>query len=324
MSLESILDHLHIEYSDVGKDLRVKCLNPAHNDKNPSMYIGKEFPYPIYCFSCGYQGSIVKNSEEIFGNPFSKITQSLGLDFSSQKKFEKKVYTRRVKPDVDIQATLIPVFQNKQAMDYVKSRNISDDFIRFFDCFYMQEGTIITNKEESKWYKRLCIPVYDAKKNIISLEGRDITRQARAKVLYPKGANLRYHLFNWENIDKEKPVYICEGIMGLSTIWQIDRNVISTYGKELTDEQKAMIKQLHKIIIVPDNDWNKGKDNLLESIRKFESFYGEREFEVVVIEDEGKDPNDYTVDEFRKILVNNRMTAAKVLTTKYEKIGELI
>lgn len=319
--LEEFLSKLRIPFESKGNDLVIQCKSSLHQDNSPSMRIGKSFPFPIYCFGCKYSGSLVKNSKDLFGIHFFEVMDKNKIDTSSVEYFResqsKKKLSRRVKQQIDFFGEKQSIVKNKIAFDYVKSRNISDDFIRFFNCFYVEKASIVVDNEESNWYKRLCIPIYD-RGNLISIEGRDVTRKSPVKCLYPKKTSLKRHLFNYENIDESKSVYITEGVMGLSSIWQIDKNVISTYGKCLSDEQKDLISKLKKIIVIPDNDWNKNKDNLKDTLEEYDSFYA-REYEVVVLEKIGSDPNDYSLDDLKKILVESKYSSSEVLVKKYMK-----
>lgn len=59
MNVEEILTTRNIQFQVSGSDYVVKCLNPEHDDNNPSMRIDKVSG--VYnCFSCGYKGDIFK------------------------------------------------------------------------------------------------------------------------------------------------------------------------------------------------------------------------------------------------------------------------
>jgi len=59
-SVEEILREKNIYYKFSGKDLLIKCLNPDHDDGNPSMRIDRVLGI-FNCFSCGYKGSLFKH-----------------------------------------------------------------------------------------------------------------------------------------------------------------------------------------------------------------------------------------------------------------------
>lgn len=56
---EDVLKENSVQYAHQGGDLVIKCLNPEHEDRNPSMRIDK-ITGAYHCFSCGFKGSIFK------------------------------------------------------------------------------------------------------------------------------------------------------------------------------------------------------------------------------------------------------------------------
>jgi DNA primase len=57
MNVIDILNDRHIKYREAGKDYLVTCINPEHDDSNPSMRIDKVTGI-FHCFSCGHKGNI--------------------------------------------------------------------------------------------------------------------------------------------------------------------------------------------------------------------------------------------------------------------------
>ena len=70
MNVEELIQKKKIMYRQQGADFVVHCLNPEHDDSNPSMRIDK-ITGIFHCFSCGYKGSIFK----YFDTPVSFLEQ---------------------------------------------------------------------------------------------------------------------------------------------------------------------------------------------------------------------------------------------------------
>ena len=71
MTVEELLIEEKIKFKQSPADFVVHCLNPEHDDTNPSMRIDKITG--IYnCFSCGFKGNIFK----LFDKPQMCITKS--------------------------------------------------------------------------------------------------------------------------------------------------------------------------------------------------------------------------------------------------------
>ena len=56
---EEVLTEKGVQFSSQGGDFVVQCLNPEHDDSNPSMRIDK-ITGAYHCFSCGFKGTIFK------------------------------------------------------------------------------------------------------------------------------------------------------------------------------------------------------------------------------------------------------------------------
>ena len=59
MVVTEILDKHNIPFTVKGQDYVVSCLNPEHEDNNPSMHIDQQ-EGAFHCFSCGFKGNVFK------------------------------------------------------------------------------------------------------------------------------------------------------------------------------------------------------------------------------------------------------------------------
>ena len=59
MKVVDILQERKLEFKVSGRDYLVRCLNPEHEDRNPSMRIDN-ITGIFNCFSCGYKGNLFK------------------------------------------------------------------------------------------------------------------------------------------------------------------------------------------------------------------------------------------------------------------------
>jgi DNA primase len=58
--VEALLKEKGIPFNFSGHDLLIRCLNPEHPDKNPSLRVDK-LTGMLHCFSCGFKGNIFKH-----------------------------------------------------------------------------------------------------------------------------------------------------------------------------------------------------------------------------------------------------------------------
>src|SRR6056300_1094424 len=57
MNVQELLENKQVPFLPKGKDFVVSCLNPEHDDSNPSMRID-QITGIFNCFSCGFKGNI--------------------------------------------------------------------------------------------------------------------------------------------------------------------------------------------------------------------------------------------------------------------------
>jgi DNA primase len=312
------------------------CICPYHPDKNPSLHIMKGVSRPeikglVKCMSCGKITHIYKLCEDLTGQNMYKL---LGIEgeledyqFKHILKEQNKSHNPFInklekveKKELIIDGELEEPYNNIKLMKYLyNNRKIKNKFIDAFGIKYARKVNINKPydklKNKGTWFiDRFVIPIYENNK-LISMEGRIYYESEYTKVLYPKLSSSNV-LFNYENINKNELVYIVEGIMGLSSIWQyLSTNVIATMGKVLTSYQKKLIAKLPYICIIPDNDFP-DNDNVKDMLEIYDEFYP-HEYELHIIEKEKTDPNDLSIEEIKKI-PENKVSSIEYLMNKYE------
>ena len=63
MNVEELIQKKKIPYRLQGADIVVGCLNPEHDDSNPSMRIDK-ITGIFHCFACGFKGNVFKHYDQ--------------------------------------------------------------------------------------------------------------------------------------------------------------------------------------------------------------------------------------------------------------------
>jgi DNA primase len=302
-SPESIIAMLGLVMVDKGEYFLGQC--PFHADTNPSFSIKKEGYFK--CFSCGKTGNIYQLIKHITGKT---AKQFLGIDDYESFEFMaslKKEPDRSHFPDfskiVQVGDT-VDCYSNKACKDYLNRRGINKEFVDFFKLSYAD----YVKYNDTLFYDRLIIPIY-RDKNLVGIEGRDVTGKQNPKVLYCRGSKVD-SIFNLDSLSIEEPIIITEGVLDTVKIWQnISKNVCSIFGVALSNKQVETIDSFKKVILFPDGD--EAGIGVIEELYEVLNL----EFEVAIIND--KDPNDATVEELRDA-IDNRVTATKYFIKKEE------
>lgn len=268
-------------------------LCPFHLEKTPSFSIKKKGFFK--CFGCGKSGTMNSLVFQLTGKSIYKFLgvqdlSSFYFENSIKSKKEKERVSFEVKP-LEIKGTFEEIQNNLNAKNYIELRRVPKEFINFFDIVY-SNYTIINGTE---FKKRIMIPIYEDGK-LTGYEGRSINSFVKPKVLYNKGASVST-LFNIDNLDREKPLIVCEGTWDIPQIFcYINQNSTHTFGAAISNKQKKLLNEFKEIILFLDND-EAGENVALQ----FDSFY-EKEFLITKPPKEGQDPGDLTLEQIKECL----------------------
>jgi DNA primase len=158
-----LLEERGIFYKLSGNDVLIKCLNPEHDDGNPSMRIDKVLGV-FHCFSCGYKGSLFRH---------------YNVEYS-----ETEVRREKLKRLIsNIRSSGIGLSMPEGYMPYIGNwRGIKPETYKNFSAF---------RHHDSQFIGRINFPIIDASGRIVAFQGRDETGTLDNKYLfYPSGVKL--------------------------------------------------------------------------------------------------------------------------------------
>jgi DNA primase len=200
LTTEELLTKKKIDFNPKGKDLLVRCINPEHEDKHPSMRIDK-ITGVFQCWSCGFKGNIFQH----FGTKgnFLQIKRQKTKDLITQKLAESV--------GLDIPINAIP-FENEW-------RGISKETYRHFEAF-----------QHSDFAGRVVFPIRGPSGRIAAFAGRHMTKGYDPRyIIYPTGASLPLFPTNIEPI--ESRIILVEGLFDMLNLWDKGlHNVMCTFG----------------------------------------------------------------------------------------------
>ena len=239
-------------------EIMISC--PFHKDNSPSFGIDIKNGR-AHCFSCGWSGSIESLYKTVTGQSIRKVlnlpNDSFSL-FSSQEIYKKKLQdaeeTEVTLKNVYItynSQDILDISSSAECISYLNQRGISLDIAKTMNMRYCEEARI----NGTFFKRRLLIPVYENHR-LISIEGRRIFREdPDPKVLYPKNCTVNT-LYDIDNLNKDKPLYVCEGLMDLAVLRSCDffENSTSVFGANITKRQLYLLKNFNKVIYINDLD----------------------------------------------------------------------
>lgn len=156
MNVINILDNRQLQYREAGKDYLIKCLNPEHDDNNPSMRVDKVTGI-YHCFSCGDKGNIFTH--------FGATPNFVDIEVS---KLQDKIRELLSGTNLTMPADAVPFCRDYRGIQAAT---------------YMQVHAFTSNQED-EFRGRLIFPLYDLRGNIKVFMGRDLHSELKYKYMF--------------------------------------------------------------------------------------------------------------------------------------------
>jgi len=162
MNVEELLNTKDISFIPKGKDFLVRCLNPEHEDRNPSMRVD-QITGIFNCFSCGYKGNLFTH----FGQKANKM------------ELRKQLMRKKI-DEIRFQSSGLQMPEGY--MPYVGNwRNVRPETYKDFEAF------IHAGKD---FNGRICFPIRDRSARIVAFQSRTTGDQQPKYLNTPPGAKL--------------------------------------------------------------------------------------------------------------------------------------
>ena len=271
-------------------------LCPFHNEKSPSFSVspGKQM---YYCFGCGAGGNVftflMEYENYTFPEAMKALAERAGValpehEYSQEEKKQQDLRLRLL--ELNKMAAKYFYYQlrtesGKQAMAYLKNRQLSDETIKSFglgfankysnDLYqYMKKQGVsdellresgLMNVDEKrgmydKFWNRVIFPIMDVNSRVIGFGGR-VMGDGKPKYLnspetkiFDKSRNL-YGL-NVARTARKKNMLVCEGYMDVISLHQAGfKNAVASLGTALTTQHAALLKRYtDEVILTYDSD----------------------------------------------------------------------
>ena len=227
INVQELLENKQVPFLPKGKDFVVSCLNPEHDDGNPSMLVD-QITGIFNCFSCGFKGSLFVH----FGEKASFLHLRREL-------LKKKIREKR--------AESVGLSFPPNALPYVGNwRDIRPETYRKFEAF----------QEHDTFIGRIVFPVRDISGKIVAFNARHMTGGTPKYMINPPGA--RMPLFPSKVEPIQGSVILVEGIYDMINLHDKGlTNAVCCFGTRNINEDKLSILRLQGVeeaIVFLDGD----------------------------------------------------------------------
>jgi DNA primase len=227
MNVEDLLISKKISFMPTGKDFVVRCLNPEHDDRNPSMRIDQVTGI-FNCFSCEYKGNVFTH--------FGEKANRMEIQRQLLKKKIKKV--REESTGIELP---------KDAVPYIGGwRDIRPETYKNF-------GAFLSSAKE--FTGRICFPIKDRTGKVVAIQSRTQTNQMPKYYNAPFGAKMPLYPIVQP---LQNSVLLVEGIFDVLNLHDKGiSNAICCFGVKNFNEEKLevlIVQGISNIDIFLDND----------------------------------------------------------------------
>ena len=219
MKVDELLQEKRIDFKVSGQDYVVKCLNPDHEDNNPSMRIDS-ITGIFNCFSCGFKGNLFTH----FGAAANFL----------------EIKRQKLKTSIEEKRSASVGFEFPKGFQPYKGnwRGIQPETYKHFDAFM---------HHDSQYNGRIVFPIRDITGKVVAFNGRHMTMTEIPKYLiYPPQAKLPLYPSNVTPIKGK--VILVEGIFDMINLWDKGlTNAICCFGTKNIDTEKLSILKMQNI-----------------------------------------------------------------------------
>jgi len=278
MDVQTLLNEKKLDFTSQGRDYVVKCLNPEHDDSNPSMRIDK-ISGLFNCLSCGFGGDIFD---------YYSINKEKFIDIKINE-IREKIQKLLAQKSIPMPLDAIP-FKS----DF---RGIKGSTYEKFGAFTTESLKIMEG--------RLVFPIKDIQGNIIAFQGRYMYSDLDPKYrFYPEHTSVQFHPIIPEPINDS--IILVEGIFDMLNLYDKGlHNAVTSFGINLGTVKRAKKKAavadrfntfklqgIDTIWVMYDGDerGRKASEGLSENIKASRKFF----VDTIDLQD-GMDPGEFTL-----------------------------
>lgn len=265
LGVESVVDVLTTTFGldgdMVGDEYKVHCVNPAHDDRDPSMGINLETGY-WNCFACGIGGDLLDLGKRVLGIPQREVRQRLkpstpeALLSSVQRKLAAVSLPTRKRREAVI---TLPGPYEDGPLDELYERRFQEDTLRRWGVRFCPEQTLEGKNGEFTITNSIAIPIRDARGQLLAWCYRATKRSAlwqqeNARYIYTPDFPISEVWFGLDHHDNASDIVVVEG--GLDCIWldQCGFPALALLGSKMGDRKVMRLQKYRTVTLFADRD----------------------------------------------------------------------
>lgn len=302
MNIQKILKQLNISFKkgpqkNIGIDMiGLNCPYCYKHglSKDKSNHLGI-FPNGTFsCWRCNESGNLFKLLKDLVKIDKATYDRLVNTSFHSEEEtvnnlITKKLITKKenIVPQMPLEAKPIENCGTSIALqNWLGRRKFDLELLKKWGIYYCDHGVL---------FNHVIIPVYDKNGEYVGYQSTDVTGTSPRKYYFPPKFQAKNYLYGEQfisSIDSSANYVIV--VEGVTDAWRIKDNVVATLGKQITDAQRNLLKEMNAILLFAlDND------SIIDIKREVEWWrdYGCESYGIYLPEPPPKyDPDKYIID----------------------------
>ena len=264
VNVEQLLKTLNLPYKKSGNDAIIKCFNPNHKEKDPSMFVHLKTGM-YHCFGCRIKGNIlsfVKNSGQLTteeaqefiedtekgGTTEEEIHESMKVKMSSRTATKDFYPTVKELPTKEIQHNYYLEKKRGFTLEEIHKWNmktVNDPRSGMHNHIYIP---IYYNGILRTWFVR---STFGTQKKY----GRELKKNEQTGELEVFGYPRKDIIFGLDNVPEDtKEIYGFEGIFDKIWFDRTRRQSVAFLGNKISMEQRQALRRFKSLVLGLDND----------------------------------------------------------------------
>ena len=314
VDIEEVLQILGVEgykrSTTRGPEYYFRCVNPNHDDTNPSCSIALQGEYKglFYCWSCGFRGNLFYLLSLLLKISYAETIDWLAKRFDIRGISTSDYLMRRLKrrnQRVKEEKIEIPDFKIPER---ASPHGFRDPFCYRAESYLLSRNIFLSTQIQYEVHSYIhssigysvLVPFY-FKGRLASFFYCEPKRGGRK--WHQKGTHIGHYLFNYDNLKRDgaKEVIVVESILDVLMLHSLGiKNVVAVNSNNVTKHHLKLLSEFDVISVFPDNDSDAGWVLVERIVNHFGKSIN------LLIPPKGKDPGDCSPEEISSIFSNKK------------------
>lgn len=245
----------------VGDEFKIHCVNPAHDDREPSMGINLETGY-WNCFSCGIGGDLLDLGKRVLGVPQREVRERLkpstpeALLAVVQRRLAAIKIPHRQRAAAKI---TLPGPYEDGPLDELYERGFHEDTLRRWGVRFCNEQTLDGKNGEFTITNSIAIPIRDRNGILLAwcyraTKGSALWQQQNARYIYTPDFPISEVWYGLDQHDDAPDIAVVEGALDTQWLDQCGFPAKGMLGSKMGDRKIMTLQKHRSVTLFADRD----------------------------------------------------------------------